>query len=149
MIFSISSIPFFPVSELFRISFSEFNFSSLLPSILKIGFNKAIEFSESPLPCNSSTTLSIPILSSLSIATVISIILFCSPITSAMPARIFLLFTLMITWTFNASNTSSMIDNKSTSFNNESLPMMSASHWKNSRYLPFCGRSARHTGWIW
>ena len=61
----------------------------------------------------------------------------------------FLLLILIWVRIFNRLNTSSMICTSSTSFNNDLLPITSTSHWKNSRYRPFWGLSALHTGWIW
>ena len=49
----------------------------------------------------------------------------------------------------NRVKTVSTICISSTSLSNESEPTISASHWKNSLYLPFCGLSALHTGCIW
>ena len=83
---------------------------------------------ETPLLSISSFTFSKPILSSLSIATVISISLSASPITSTIPDSTFLLLSLMIVGNFNSENTVSYNCISSTSNKRESEPTTSASH---------------------
>ena len=74
-----------------------------------IGFNNSIERSEISFDFNSSITFSIPILSSLSIATVMSIILSEATINSAIPLITFLLLSFIVTPNFKFSTTSLMI----------------------------------------
>ncbi len=46
----------------------------------------------------------------------------------------------------NRSCTTSTVSMSATAL---SVPMVSKSHWRNSRYRPFCGFSPRHTGAMW
>ena len=147
--YSVSSTPRMPASEPSNTLRRAAIFSRLEPRRSITGCRRSMAESLMPLARSSAITPSRPILSNLSIATVISTILSASPITSAMPARILRLFILITTLMPRRRKTSSMIWMSSTSQSSESLPTTSASHWKNSRYRPRCGRSARQTGCIW
>ena len=125
----ISSTPLVPVSDFFSTSAIISSFCALVPSILMIGCSFSIASSDMPLLFSSSFTASRPILSSLSIATVMSTILSASPITSAMPVRILRLFIFICTLTPNFVNISSVICIRSTSLSRESEPTTSTSHW--------------------
>ena len=124
-----SSTPFSPVSLSRSTSAMVANFSSLVPCRMMIGCRRAMASSEMPSERSSALTPSTPILSSLSMATVISTIFSASPITSAMPVRILRLLTLMATRTPKRVKTVSIICTSSTSLRSESLPTTSASHW--------------------
>ena len=126
---SISAIPFIAISDAASSFFKTASFSRFVPFSIMIGCKRAIAPSDNSLERNSSFTLSRPILSSLSIATVISTILSASPIISAMPERILRLFILIQTRIPKRRNTSSIIWISSTSFTNESEPTTSPSHW--------------------
>ena len=88
---TISFTPCIPTSESFRKSFNKLILSSLLPLNKNKGSNFSIASLEIPLVVNSNFTFSTPILSNLSRETVISISLSCSPTTSAIPIKTFLL----------------------------------------------------------
>ena len=123
-----TSTPFSPTSLADNTFFSVANFSAFVPLRRMIGCNLAIASSLIPFSFSSAFTLSKPILSSLSIATVISTILSDSPIISAIPERILRLFILIHTRILKRLKTVSTICINSTSFSNESLPTTSASH---------------------
>ena len=124
-----SSTPFSPVALPLRVSARICIFSSLLPCALSIGRSFSTDSSLMPLLLSSATTPSRPILSILSMATVMSIIFSGSPITSAIPASTLRLLSFIATRMFSLPNTWSMSCTSSTSFISELLPMMSASHW--------------------
>ena len=102
-------MPSIPIFEFFKISLSLGNFSLSFPFRLIIGCSCSIAFLETPFRTNSSLTCSMPILSSLSMATVISTILSPSPIISAMPLKILRLLIFTIEEILSLSNTSSII----------------------------------------
>jgi hypothetical protein len=89
-----------PISELLNIDFNNATFSAVLPVNESSGLNFSIASSVNPFNLNSSFTFSIPILSSLSMATVISIILSEAFNTSAMPANTFRLLINNVTFRF-------------------------------------------------
>jgi len=124
-----SSTPFKPVSLEAKTCFNVSSFSELLPCNKIIGCNLSMASALMPFSANSLFTFSRPILSSLSIATVMSTILSASLIISAIPVRIFRLFILIQTRIPKRVNTSSTICISSTSLRSESLPTTSASHW--------------------
>ena len=145
-----SSTPFIPSSDSPNKAESLLIFSEIVP----VKWNKGCTFfiADSPIPFSiiSFLTPSSPILSSLSKATVKSINLSLAPITSAIPERIFRLLILIVTPSNpNWVKTESYNCTNSTSCHKDFDPTTSASHWKNSLKRPFCGRSARQTGWIW
>ena len=125
---SVSSTPFKPVSLSARTVFSVASFSSLVPLSRIMGCSLAIASSLTPFSRSSAFTLSRPILSSLSIATVISTMRSASPIISAIPLNILRLLILMHTLTPKRLKTVSTICISSTSLSRESLPTTSASH---------------------
>ena len=90
--YSSSFIPTFPISLSVNSFLIAVIFSWFVPVMLKYFSTVVIWFCASPLLVNSSSTFSIPILSNLSIATVISIIFSAPPAISASAASIFLLF---------------------------------------------------------
>lgn len=118
---------FSSISESDNTSESTVSFSSFVPLRSMIGFNTLSNGQKFPFDFNSSITFSIPILSSLSIATVMSIILSEAPINSAIPAT-FLLLSFIVTPNFKFSNTSLMMEINSISFSKEFDPITSASH---------------------
>ena len=127
-------------------SFKKYIDSSTLLCNRNDGFNLSISSIEKSFLINSEITPSSPILSILSSATVNSIKRLAIPQTSAIPDNIFLLFTLITTGRpilLKAKEYKSII---STSCHKLFEPTTSASHCKNSRYRPFWGLSALHTG---
>ncbi len=145
-----SSTPFIPSSEAAKSCDNFSIFSEILPVKLKSGCTLTIASSEIPFSIISFLTPSSPILSNLSKATVKSINLSEAPITSAIPDKILRLLIFTVTpFKPNDVKTVSYNCTNSTSCHNDLEPTTSASHWKNSLKRPFCGRSARQTGWIW
>ena len=104
-------------------------FSAVVPSSRSTGSITATAWSVSPLSFISASTASRPILSSLSIATVMSVTLSGKPAISARPVRTFLLLIFMATLMPNLVKTRSTICTSSSSLSWDLLPMTSASHW--------------------
>ena len=125
---SISAMPLNPVSDAARTFFRDAIFSRFVPLNIITGCSLLMASSERPFSRSSSFTFSKPILSSLSIATVISTILSAAPKISAIPDRIFRLFILIQTRIPKRWNTSSIIWISSTSLIKESEPTTSPSH---------------------
>ena len=125
----ISSTPFMPVSSPAKSCSSCASFSSAVPTRSNTGCSLAMASAVRPRSISSAFTLSRPILSSLSIATVMSVSLSGAPIILAMPASILRLLILTVTGTCRRWNTSSIICTSSSSCSSESEPITSASHW--------------------
>ena len=133
---SSSSRPFRPVSDTkpdadppFIKERIEAIFSAVEPERARICSMTAIALSVSPFSLISSLTASSPILSSLSIATVMSTTLSGKPQTSAKPVRTLRLLILTSTRTSSRAKTLSTIWTSSNSFSWELEPMTSTSHW--------------------
>ena len=124
-----SFTPLEPSSEIESNCSRAFNCSIFVPVKENKGEAFSIEVSEIPFSNISFFTPSSPILSSLSSATVKSINLSFAPITSAIPAKIFLLFSLIVTpSSFKSEKTASYNCTSSTSCKSEFDPTTSASH---------------------
>ena len=107
----------------------EESFSDVEPDSLRICSITVTALSVKPFSRISSSTLSNPILSSLSIATVMSTTLSGNPQTSAKPVRTFLLLIFTSTFTSKRLNTLSTICTSSSSLTCDLLPITSTSHW--------------------
>ena len=105
------------------------SFSSVEPERRRIGRSTATASALSPLSIISSSTFSKPILSSLSMATVISTTRSGNPQISAKPVRTLRLLTLMSTRTSSRENTRSTIWTSSSSLTWDREPTTSTSHW--------------------
>lgn len=118
-----------PVSLSESTVFSVANFSALVPLRRMIGCSLAIASPLIPFSASSLLTLSKPILSSLSIATVISTILSCLSYDFGNTGQNLTIIDFNANADTETVNTVSTICINSTSFSNESLPTTSASHW--------------------
>ena len=103
--YSISAMPVLPIELSPNKDFKASNFSVLLPSICKYCSIVFICTSFKPRCSNSSFTFSMPILSNLSMATVMSIILSVPPHISANAANILRLLILISTSIPSLANT--------------------------------------------
>ena len=123
-------MPLRPTSEVAKIADKAANFSVNEPLSPKIGFIFSIAAVLIPLSLISFITPSSPILSSLSKATVKSMSLSLSPITSAKPLSILRLLIFIVTpFKLSAVKTASYNCTNSTSCHKLLLPTTSASHW--------------------